>query len=137
MLYKLNYILILFTIFILSTFAVKQDRQFEETVNGFSFKIELPDESPADNTDDKNPADSPDENPDSKIGASFVVETGNKDKASNQTGGDDANRQAINKNKVIPTFTNNVDFYNYEIDWNQNAEQLQAHAEKMLVECER
>ena len=137
MTYRLYYILILFTIFISSSLAVKQSRQFEETVDGFSFKIELPDESPADNTDDKNPVDTPDENPDSKIGPSFVVETGKNDKATNQTGGAEANRQAINKNKVIPTFVNNVDFYNYEIDWNQNPEQLQAHAEKMLVECER
>jgi hypothetical protein len=54
----------------------------------------------------------------------MIVEEGNQSKDKAQQRGEEniIKREAINKDKVIPTYTNNVDFYNYEIDWDLSPE---------------
>jgi hypothetical protein len=44
MLYKTYHISLLLALFFSLSKAVKQDKSFEETVNGFKFKIDIPDE---------------------------------------------------------------------------------------------
>ena len=124
MLHKAHYWTLLFSVFISLSGAVKQDKEFEETVGGFTFKIDLPDV---------------DLHPDAEIGSSYIVPEDNQTKEkAKQTGIENKqNRQAINKSKVIPTYTNNVDFYNYEIDWNLTPEKIIDNANQMKSECYR
>jgi hypothetical protein len=38
---------------------------------------------------------------------------------------------------VIPTYTNEVEFYNYDIDWNLTPDKMVSNAKEILVQCHK
>ena len=65
MFHKAHYWSLLFSVFISISRAVKQDKQFEEIVGGFTFKIDIPDGEL---------------HPDGEIGSSYIVPEDNQTK---------------------------------------------------------
>ena len=38
---------------------------------------------------------------------------------------------------MIPTYTNEVEFYNYDIDWNLTPDKMVSNAKEILVQCHK